>query len=184
MAGLRPAMRSAAIRAEPCDIVQPMWPLADERQIVRRHWPQACRHFRPFVFGALGKKLLRHPLHEGEVGRFVARVIAGELGGRRDPQSIAKPRNGDEIVFVDASDIGRGRRCANRNRERIALDRIDGQADAQSVRENGAFRAKRQDKDVADEGAAAGFRNCDPVALCLKPADRRAGYDRAAALDD
>ena len=29
MAGVRPAMMSAAMRAEPCDMVQPMWP-----------WPQ------------------------------------------------------------------------------------------------------------------------------------------------
>ena len=159
-------------------------PLADERQIVRRHRPQACRHFRPIVFRSFRKKLLRHPLHEGEVGRLVARVIAGELGRRGDPQSVAKPRNGDEVVFVDAGDLGRRRRCANRNRQRIALDRIDGQADAQSVRENGALRAERQDKDVADEGAAVRLRDCDLVALCLKPGDGRTGYDRAAALDD
>ena len=196
MAGLRPAMRSAAIRADPCDMVHPIWPwpqlrkrfenrrLADERQIVRRHRPQACRHFRPVVLGALGKKLLRDPLHEGEVRRLVACVIARELGGRGDPQSIAKARNGDEILFVDAGDRRRGRRCANRNRQRIALYRIDGQADAQSAREDGALRPERQDKDVAGEGAAAGLGDCDLVALGLKPADRRAGYDHAAALDN
>jgi hypothetical protein len=49
MAGARTAMRSAAMRAEPCDMVQPTWPVAevegevlespltDERQIARCH---------------------------------------------------------------------------------------------------------------------------------------------------
>ena len=119
MAGLRPAMRSAVIRAEPCDMVQPIWPCPvlrnrfenrrrpKQREIGRRHRPEAGAHFGAIVLGAVGIEFLRNALHEGEVGRLVARVVAGEFRGRGDPETVAETGNGDEIVLVDAGD-GRG----------------------------------------------------------------------------
>ena len=75
MAGLRPAMRSAVMRAEPCDMVQPIWPCpvlkkrfrepppAVQREVGRRHRPEAGGHFGAVVLVAVRIEFLRHPLH-------------------------------------------------------------------------------------------------------------------------
>jgi hypothetical protein len=161
MAGLRPAMRSAVMRAEPCDMArvedevrEP--PPAEQREIGRRHRPQAGAHFGAIVLGAVGIEPLGHALHEGEIGRLVARVVAGELRRRGDAETVAETRNGDEIVLVDAGDRRRRGRCADGYGQRVALDGIDGQADAKSAREKGALSAQRQHIGVGGERSAVG----------------------------
>ena len=135
----RPAIRSAVMRAEPCDMVQPIWPwpvlrkrlrmppAPEDRQIVGRHRPQPSPHLGAIIVGAIGIEFLRHRLHEGEVGGLVAGVVAGELRRRGDADAVAEARDRDEIVLVDGGDGRRRLAVADRDRQRIALDRIDRQ---------------------------------------------------------
>ena len=52
MAGARPAMRSAAMRAEPCDMVHPMWPWPQLRmRFLNRRWPTSGR-----LVGVIGRR--------------------------------------------------------------------------------------------------------------------------------
>ena len=162
-----PDMAVAAIEDE---VLEP--PPADERQIGRRHRPKARPHLRPVVLGAVGKELLRHPLHEREVGGFMARVVAGEFGRRGDAQAVAEARNGDEVMLVETGDRRRRLRGADRNGQRVALDRIDGQAEAKLAGENGALGAERQHIGVAGERPAVGQGLRHPVAVACELARR------------
>src|SRR5271166_718356 len=128
-------------------------PSAQQRQIVRSHRPKAGPHFHAVVIGALGIKLLRDAFHEGEIGWPVARVVAGELCRRSDADSIAEAGDGDKIVLVDSGDRRRRQPVADRYRQRIALDGIDWQSNAEIARQNRALRPKREDVDVAPERA-------------------------------
>ena len=60
------------------------------RQIVRRHRPEARPHLGAVIVGAFGIKLLCHGLHEGEIGRLVAGVVAGEFGRGGDADAVAE----------------------------------------------------------------------------------------------
>src|SRR5882757_7014108 len=150
-----------AVRHRPSDVAMscveekvPEAPPPEERKIVGRHRSQARPHLRAVVVRAVGVKVLGDSLHESEIGRLVARVVTGELGGRSDANSIPEAGDGDEIVLVDGSNRRRRQPVADRYRKRIALDRIDRQLNTELARENRALGSKGENKGVALEGAS------------------------------
>ena len=158
IAGLRPAIRSAvilgrAVRHGPPDVAMscveekvPEAPPPEERKIVGRHRSQARPHLRAVVVRAVGVKVLGDSLHESEIGRLVARVVTGELGGRSDANSIPEAGDGDEIVLVDGSNRRRRQPVADRYRKRIALDRIDRQLNTELAHENRTLRLQGREQ--------------------------------------
>ena len=158
--------------------------LAEERQVGGRHRPQARPHFSPLVVGPVGIKLRRHPLHEGEVGRLVAGVVAGEFSCGGDPQPVAEARDGDQIVLVDAAERRRRLVVADGNCQRIALDRIDRQLEPDGARNIRAVAAECQDIGVAPHRACIGPYRLDRVAACLDRRHRRSRADLAALRKD
>ena len=116
---------------------------AEDRQVVGRHRPQARPIAGPVIVAGVREQLVRRPQHGREVGRPVRPVVAGELGDGGHPHPVAIVGEGEQVVLVDA---GQGRRVVaalDRQRHRIALDRVDRQveADASARRARSGSRA-------------------------------------------
>src|SRR6218665_1877863 len=101
-----------------------------------RHRAQAGPVLRAVVVRAPGKQLARQREHAVEVLRHMPGVVAGELGRCGQTQTVAEPCPGHQVMLVYAA---QGRRLvagADRQRHRIALDRINGQAVSEAGRQD------------------------------------------------
>ena len=115
-----------------------------------------------------------------EVARFVAQVVAGELGGGGDAQARAHAHVGDQVVLVDAADARRQIAGGGGDGHRVALDRIDRQLDAQLPGQDRAVAAQGQHIGLGLKRALVGHHLLDPVAGEREAPDRGAVVEAPA----
>ena len=122
--------------------------------------------------------------HVGEIAGTVARVMAGKLGRRGHPQPIAEPRDRYAVALVDRREVRRPRARADARGERIALDRVDRQLDADAAREPRTPRPQRKHVGVRADETVVGRDRRHALALDRDAGNGDAGADPSAALHD
>ncbi len=65
--------------------------------------------------------------------RPVGGLVAADFGGRGQPQAVPHRAIGEQVLLVDAAEADHLRRVGHRHRHRVALDRIDRQADSKTA---------------------------------------------------
>ncbi len=130
---------------------------ADERRAVGRHRPQSAPETRPGGVAAAREQVADDVL-QGAPARLVQRQrVAGELGGAADADAIAQPRHRHLVGLVHHGRFGRARRVDDRQRQRITLDRIDRDAQAERAQQQRRVAAERDHHRVGRQRAGVGL---------------------------
>ena len=107
---------------------------ADDRRAVGRHRSQAGPEAGARQVAA-GEQVGDHALQRLAPARIQAQVEAAELGHAADADAIVEARDGDLVGFVEHGGLRRRGRVKQRDRQRIALDRVDRDAEPEPGRE-------------------------------------------------
>src|SRR6185369_9293879 len=154
----------------------------DHRRAVGGHRPEAAPELGAVDVAAVGEQIV-DDMHQ----RFAARVVqaqgvAGELGGAAGANAVAEPRHRDLVRLVHHRRLGRADGVADRHGDRIALDRVDGDAHADRREQQRRIAAERDQVGVGSDDAAVGGDAADAIAAAADRADRRLEAEVDAAL--
>ncbi|MNI24173.1 hypothetical protein D3C73_777850 [compost metagenome] len=143
---------------------------ADHRRAVRRHRAQAGPEIR------LGNIATREEIGDGMFERrapFLAEIvgITRNLRHAADADTVAKPGDGDLVGLVHHGGFRRARGINDRNGQRITLDRIDRQLDAELLDQHRRIAAERHDDGITTQGLAIGHNALDGAALDIERLD-------------
>ncbi|MHC2508597.1 hypothetical protein ACVII1_003835 [Bradyrhizobium elkanii] len=101
-----------------------------------------------------------------ELGR-----IARDLRGAADPDAIAEPGDRDLVALVHHGRFRRAGRVLDRHGDRIALDRIDRQRDAERPQQDRRIAAERQHVGIRRHHPGAGRDAGDPRRVRIQGVD-------------
>ena len=144
---------------------------ADDRGAVGRHRAQAGPEARARQVAAR-EQVAHHLLERGAALRVQAQVEARELGHAAHADAVVEARDGHLVGLVEHGRLRRQRFVDQRHRERIALDRVDGNVEAQ--RGDGRARVAAEGHHVAvgrEHLAGRGAHAADAAALGLERLD-------------
>ena len=101
-----------------------------------------------------------------------ARVVAGELRRSRDPNAVTDAHDPDFASAVGQRDHGGAIPGADRKGDRVTLDRIDWEADAERAKQAGAAVAESDDAGIRRHTALVGDDPDEPAIADVEGADR------------
>ncbi|CFM34232.1 Uncharacterised protein [Bordetella pertussis] len=120
---------------------------ADDGRAVRRHRPQAGPELGLLDRAAAGEQIVDHQL-QGLAARLLqAQIEARQLGHAADADALVEARDRDLVGFIQDGGNRRGGLVSHGNGERIALDGVDRQIQAQRTQK--AMRIATERRDVA-----------------------------------
>ena len=109
--------------------------------------------------------------------------IAGDFRHAADADAIAEASDRDLVGFVHDGRFRCARGIGDRDRQRIALDRIDGEADAERLQQERRIAAESDDDRIGVHASAIGHDGARLPALDVERLDRRAVLEIHAELD-
>src|SRR5438132_1660337 len=155
---------------------------ADDRHVVRRRRPQARPPLHYRYSAETGKQLPDPPHDRIATDRVDGSVVASELRGPRGAQAVAEARDHDLVRLVGQADLGRRLRLRRIERQgnRVALERIDGDFQSQASQQQWAVTSQGDHIGIGEEALAA--LQPDRVGLRLDRLDHRAVAECDTAL--
>ena len=108
------------------------------------HRAQASPELGTRHIAAVREKIADHKLQRAAPARVERQVKPRQLRGAAHPDAVAQPGDGHLVALVHDGRFGRGASIGDRQGQREAFDRVDGQPQAQWLGHGGAVAAQRQ----------------------------------------
>nr|GEU28214.1 hypothetical protein [Tanacetum cinerariifolium] len=136
---------------------------ADDGRAVRRHGAQPGPEAGVRRGAGAGEQVVDDHLERVAPARIEALVEARDFGHAAHADAVVEPGHGNLVGFVEDGRDGRGRGVHDRHRDRIPLERIDGNVH-QALQQRRGIRAQRHHVRIGRDQFAAALHASDLVA--------------------
>ena len=138
---------------------------AYDRCAVGRHRSQPGPEFAVCHIGCAREQVGQHMVERAATGLTQCHAVAGQFGGSAHADAVAQPRDRHFVGLVHDGRLGRASGVVDRNGDRIALDWIDRNADADRLEHQGRIAAHGDQVGVRQQCTLVGGDAGDPGAV-------------------